>query len=129
MEIFTILLTILMAVIFGTLFFYIFKYTGPWGTFWSFILILILVGLAAATWIEPVGPIYRDVAWLPILFVILIFAFFLAAATPPEYRVRSRKLADDTLETRETAPEAALSIFFWSFLVLLLVAAVWGAFR
>jgi hypothetical protein len=127
-----IFLTILIALLVGTLFYFVFKTTGPWGTFWTFALILILVGLAAAIWIEPVGPLIYDFAWLPILFVILIFALILAAATPP--RKRSRDLDLDTPTTgkessgADVAAVAALGIFFWFLLIFLFVAVLVGIF-
>ncbi|MFW5820119.1 MAG: hypothetical protein ACOCWA_02425 [Bacteroidota bacterium] len=124
-----ILLTILAAVFIGILFYYIFKTTGPWGSIWTFILILILAGLAAEAWVEPFGPVYYDVAWIPTLFVILLFALLLAAATPTRGRY---------VETRTTPPEAepetrdtagiVLGVFFWILMLFLVVAVFWGIF-
>lgn len=136
MGFFEVLLTIAVAVIFGILFFYIFRYTGPWGRLWTFIVILVLVALATAAWIEPVGPVYWDIAWLPVIFVILLFALFLAAATPlarsDRRNAESRKPPAEREETaieREEIPQIALGAFFWLFLVLLVFIAVWGIIR
>lgn len=63
---------------------------------WTFLIILVLAGLAAALWIEPVGPVIYDVAWVPMLFVIILFALVLAAATPS-----TRNRRDVDLETSD----------------------------
>ena len=120
-----ILLTILAAVIIGTVFYYIFRSTGPWGTFWSFLLILILAGLAAEAWIRPVGPVVWDVAWVPTLFVIIIFALLLAAASP----AREPRVTEEAAEPSEEERAAvAIGGFFWIFLMVLLGIALWGIF-
>ncbi len=129
MTIINIVFTILAAIFIGTLFFYVFKFAGPWGTLWSFLLILIAAGLAAAAWVEPVGPVYYDVAWFPIIFVIVAFALLLAAVTPPNSR-RGLEYAEEGSETlKEETPYVALSGFFWIFLTLLIFAAIWGILR
>ena len=129
MTVINIVFTILAAVFIGTLFFYVFKFSGPWGTLWSFLLILIAAGLAAAAWIEPVGPVYRDIAWFPILFVIVAFAILLAAVTPPPSR-RGLEYSEEGAETlKEEAPFVAISGLFWIFLVLLIFAVFFGIIR
>jgi hypothetical protein len=115
-----ILFAIIGAVLIGVLFYYIFKVSGPWGSFWSFLLILVLAGLAAAAWIPPIGPVFYDFAWLPTLFVILMFALLIAAATPS-----SRELETEPTPTEERAA-IALGGFFWFFLILLAIAAIAG---
>ncbi|MFO7978558.1 MAG: hypothetical protein R6U64_07845 [Bacteroidales bacterium] len=125
-----ILLVILAAFVIGSLFYYLLRLSGPWGSFWSFILILILAGLAAAAWISPVGPVYYDIAWFPVLFTILLFAILMAAATPSR-RERSRTTATQRSveDTEGGLAFVALSAFFWIFLLFLLIAAVWGILR
>lgn len=125
MEFLEIILTILLAVVVGVLFYYIFKSRGPWGTFWSFLLILILAGLAAEAWITPIGPVGWGVAWIPTIFVILLFALLLAAAAPPR---PARRVQEPVPETEEEAAAIALSGFFWIFMIFLLGAAIWGMF-
>ncbi len=124
-----VLITVIIAVIVGTLFYYIFRSAGPWGTFWSFLLILILAGLAAEAWITPFGPILWDVAWIPTLFVILLFAILLTAAAPGR-RTRYRRAAEER-EQPETSEATILAIggLFWIFIIFLLVAALFGIFR
>lgn len=129
MTFFGVLLTVLGAVLVGILFYYAFKSTGPWGSFWSFLLILILAGLAAEAWVDPVGPTIWGVAWIPIILVILIFALLLSAATPARRRQR-RPMETPPPETEESEEETAavaVSGFFWLFLVILLGIILWGA--
>lgn len=123
MEFLEIILTILLAAVIGVMFYYIFRYRGPWGTFWSFLLILILAGLAAEAWITPMGPVAWGVAWIPTIFVILLFALLLAAAAPPR---PARRIREPVPETEEEAAVIALSGFFWIFMIFLLVAVIWG---
>ena len=121
-----ILITVLAAVLIGILFYYAFKATGPWGSLWTFLLILIIAGLAAEAWIEPVGPVVWNISWVPTLFVILLFALLLAAATPP---YRERPEIEPEAETPERAGAAvALGIFFWIFIIFFFGIAIWGIF-
>jgi len=106
----------------------VFKSTGPWGTFWSFLLILVLVGLAAEAWIEPVGPVAWGVAWIPTLFVIFLFALLLAAATPPRNRSVRDTATEPTTTPEEETAAVAVGGFFWIFMFFLLVIALWGIF-
>ncbi len=121
--------SILLALIVGSFFYYVFKYTGPWGSFWTFVLILILAGVAASAWIEPFGPMFYEIAWAPILVVILIFALFLAAVTPPRYRTKHPAQENIPEASEEELPVLAISTIFWIFLAALMIAAVIGVFR
>ena len=112
------ILIALAALLIGVLFYYVFRSTGPWGNLWSILLILILAGLAADAWITPVGPYYQGVSWFPVLFVILLFAFLIAATTP----VRRRN--GDPVE--EESSKVALGVSFWFLMFLLLIAVLWG---
>lgn len=126
---FQVLFSIILAIIVAAFFYYAFKYTGPWGSFWTFLLILIFAGVAASTWVEPFGPVFYEIAWAPILLVILLFALLLAAATPTRYRT-NRSSRDNIPEgTAEELPVLAISAIFWVFLLALMIAAVIGLFR
>lgn len=121
--------SVLLALLVGSFFYYVFKYTGPWGSFWTFLLILILAGLAASVWIEPFGPPIYNVAWAPILVVILLFALLLAAASPPSYRTGYHREENVPEPGEKDAPVLAISAVFWIFLAGLLIAALIGIFR
>ena len=126
MVILQIILIVLAALIIGSLFYFVFKSTGPWGSFWIFFLVLLLAGLAAEAWITPIGPVYWDIAWGPVLFVIFLFALLMVAAAPP--RPGGGIYRPENIEgTRETDTAViALSIFFWVFLLFLFGAVLYG---
>lgn len=113
-----VLFTVLGAIIIGLIFIYAFNVRGPWGSFWSFMLVLILAGLLAELWIEPIGPVYYDFGWFSTLFVILLFALILAAATPAPQRRAA--------ETETDTPIMVLSVFFWFMLVFFLIAIIYA---
>lgn len=115
-------LAILMAVAIGLLFYFAFRVTGPWGTLWSFLLILILAALASEIWITPVGPVFYDFAWLPTFFVILIFALLISAAAPP----RSDEVTKTDKKINTEFRVAALSGFFWILILVLVLAVILG---
>ena len=104
---------------------YIFRNKGPWGSFWTFFLVILLAVLAADLWIEPMGPYYRDVYWLPPLVIGVLFALILAAASPGK---SERKRVDQAGEEYKGDRIAfiALGIFFWFLLILLAVLVVSG---
>ncbi|MFW6222112.1 MAG: hypothetical protein ACOC3T_00725 [Bacteroidota bacterium] len=130
------LLVIIAAVAIGALFYFVFKSTGPWGTFWTFLLVLILAGLVAEAWITPFGPVYYGIAWVPTLFVIILFALLLAAATPSrreEHIIEEKETRLPPGESRRAreageATAAVVGIFFWFLIIFLFVAAFWGLF-
>jgi hypothetical protein len=126
MTFFGILLTIFIAILIGALFYYVFKSTGPWGTFWTFVVILILAGIAGSYWMTPVGPAVYNVALIPTLFVIIVFALILAAASPSRHRRRGRYSEERPAE--DEAGALAIGAFFWILMSILLIIAIWGAF-
>lgn len=122
-----IILTILSALFIGLLFYYVFKSPGPWGTFWSFLLVLILAGLAAEAWITPAGPVIWGFALLPTLLVLLIVALLMAAATPtPRRKPKNPELEKSTEPSEEETAAIAISGFFWVLMLILLGIAIWG---
>ncbi len=125
-----IIFSIVVALLIGILFYYGFKYSGPWDSFWSFLLILLLAGLAASAWLEPVGPLFYNIAWVPILFVILLFAVFLAAASEPlnKRRIEFRNAPPEAEPDRADPAGATLGFFFWLFLMFLIFAVIFGSF-
>lgn len=132
MNFLSILFTVLAALFFGIIFYYVFKASGPWGNFWTFLLVLILGGLAASAWIIPFGPVYREVSWLPILLIVLFFSLLLAAATPPYgrsvyYRERENPNSDPRVR-KPSGVAAAFGVFFFLLILFLLVAAIMGIF-
>ncbi len=116
-----IVIPIVVAILVALVFYFVLKNTGPWGSFWTFLLILILAGFAAEVWIPPFGPIFRDIAWMPLIFVILLFAILLAAAAP----VRSEQ-ETEAVQTDVDSTSATVSAFFWILLLLFVIAIIIG---
>ncbi|MFW6226518.1 MAG: hypothetical protein ACOC31_00285 [Bacteroidota bacterium] len=116
---------IFLALAITALFSYGFRSRGPWGSFWTFFLILFLAIWAADVWIAPTGPYWGDIYWFPPLAVGLHIALLLAAATPSP---RARAEADVSASEDETDAVVAIGGFFWIILILLFIAAIAGLF-
>lgn len=125
MDALTLIYLIGITLLITLAFTYLFRVRGPWGRFWTFFLVILLAVMAADIWIEPIGPYYRDVYWLPPLVVGILFALILAAASPGK---QDRKRVDQSGEEYQGDKVAfiALGIFFWFLLILLLVLVVSG---
>jgi hypothetical protein len=92
------------------------------GALLLFFFILFLAGIATPFWIVPFGPIYWGISWLPLFFMILIFALLFSAR--PSYQ-NPKKESD----TADEAAAFSIGIFFWILLCLLIGAILWGVFR
>ena len=121
------MVALIMAVGIGLLFYYGFRVTGPWGSLWAFLAILVLAGIAAEAWINPIGPYVFGVSWLGAFLFILIFALLIGAATPPRRSAEEIPPGTGAEEVRRTRPGAlALGTFFWFLLLILLLAVIGG---
>jgi len=98
---------------------------GPWGSFWTFFSVILLAVLVADLWIEPIGPYYGDIYWLPPLIVGVIIAFLLAATSPPTKPIKNYKEPLNEI-IEEQSEVIALGTFFWFLLILLLLLVVVG---
>lgn len=128
MALFEIIVIGLAAIFIGSLFFFVFRAVGPYGSFWIFTLILILAGWAAAAWIRPFGPEYWNISWVPVLFVILLFALLLAALTPKpqEKEIIEKERIPEKQQEDAAAALFTMSFFFWAFIVFLVAAVIAG---
>lgn len=117
------LLALIIALLFTAIFFYGFRNRGPWGTFWSFFLIMFLVVWAAAIWFTDIGPVWMEVAWAPIVVIGIIMAVILASATPPE---KPKRIVVNESAGEDTTPTGVLSVFFWITVVALALVIVFG---
>lgn len=128
MTIAEIIVAISLAVAVGLIFYYVFRVTGPWGSLFAFLGILVLAGLAAQAWVLPFGPTIYGAPWLSALVVILLFSLLIAAATPPR-SPRERPVvseAERDITETSTAGVIAFGVFFWLFLIVLFIAVIWG---
>lgn len=124
-------LALIIAVVLVLIFSYGFNSRGPWGSFWTFFLILFLGIWAAAMWVNPAGPYVYGIAWLPALLVGITLALLLAAATPTNTRTTSTTTADPdraraTARPEDDAAAAAVGVFFWGLLILFFIIIIIG---
>lgn len=82
-----------------------------------FFFVLFLAGLASQHWITPIGPVYWGIPWLPLIFVLLIFTFLFAAPSPWQH-------SKNNVNGQPSPSTAAISIFFWLLLFLLIIANI-----
>jgi hypothetical protein len=93
-----------------------------------FFLLIFLVAWAAGLWVSPRGSMVLGVYWLPILLAAVLFAVFLAAATPsarrpPEPPPEGIPDPDTPAERRR---QWNIDVFFWVLLVAFLTVIVLG---
>jgi hypothetical protein len=120
---------ILLALLIVIFFSFVFHVKGPWGSFWTYFLIIFFSIWIADIWLRPLGPYWGDVYWLPPLIAGLLVAFILAAATPTRSRARRTLTIEDRKSRRDDSATMAVGIFFWITLVVLLLLIVIGYFR
>lgn len=131
---------LLIAILLSVIFYFAFNIRGPWGSFWTFFLVLLFTVWAASLWVDPVGPVFWGIAWIPLFLVGLLFALLLAAIPTDNNRLpnkeSNRKFVsrdgkapspEEIEEARETTrTAAAVSGIFWIFLLILLIVVIAG---
>lgn len=99
---------------------------GPWPGFAWFLLLLFLFTWTGGVWVGPLGPPLWGVYWVPSLFLGVVIALLLAAATsprrPPEASADPARLEAEA--QRRVAAVVAVDIFFWLVVAVLLLALV-----
>lgn len=108
---------IIVTVIVFLIFFYGFNKRGPWGVWWPFFLLLLLVVWASALWLIPIGPEYQGVYWIPLFFIAIVFALLLAAA--------EGEVTDNEIEFYTAR---GISMIFWVLIGILILAIIAGYF-
>jgi hypothetical protein len=143
-----IIFSLFIAIIITAIFTLFFKNTGPWGGFWIFFVIVFLVAMIAGEWTTPVGPHLYGFYWVPAVFLALVVAFIIAAATPTPGGMRpvrrrpfekpgsskatryDEAAATDPEPEADTEPETTTSVaigaLVWVVLFLLFIAAIGG---
>jgi hypothetical protein len=124
------LVSLVIGLILTAIFVALFDVTGPWGSFWVFLLIVVFGAWIGGLWFRPFGPALFGVTWVPFLLMGLLFAILLAAAvpvapappppppaTPAEARAEVRA---------EEAAATAFGLFFWILLVGFIIFVVLG---
>lgn len=118
---------IIIALLLAAVFYYGFKITGPWGTFWTFLLVLIIGIWMVAALAEPVGPLWWGVAWLDLFVIGLLFALLLVAATPTERDRRRYKEYYGTTDEETASSAVAVGIWFWVMILVFFIVIVLAA--
>lgn len=109
-----------------------FRRIGPWRGVWIFFVVVFLGAWLGALWLQPIGPAFYGVHWLPLLFIGIIFALLLAATSPPPPRRPLReRVAEQELAASDPAGEMAMTVvavswFLWVLLIGLVLAVVLG---
>jgi NADH:ubiquinone oxidoreductase subunit 6 (subunit J) len=109
---------------------FVFKTKGPWGTRWSFFIILFLSLWAASLYVRNVGPAYYGVSWWPMLFVAVVLSALLISIIPDANHWRDesiRTTADPSDTTRlSNVTIRPVTKFFWVLVILLVMAIIIG---
>ena len=115
---------LLLAAVFG----FAFRSRGPWGSIWLFFLILFLATWAGGVWVTPIGAPVWGAYWIPFLFVAIIFALILSAATAvvPKDERTVELMNEQRLDQEEKDTTATLGIFFRILMVVLMIAIIAG---
>src|SRR4051794_38751366 len=67
---------------------------GPWGSLWTFFLVLFLTLCTVSIYIVPIGPIYWGIAWIPITIAGIIVTILLIAAMPHQIKMDAQEKED-----------------------------------
>lgn len=121
----------ILATVLTAIFAFGFRTRGPWGTMWTFFLMLILAMWSMLMWVPPIGPLWYGVAWIDLFIVGFLLALLLAAATPSANRYRESSSKEDFAgrEQIKDGTEAAAVVvggFFWTLLLLFTVLIIVG---
>lgn len=100
---------------------------GPWGSLWTFFLVLFLTLWTVSIYVAPIGPVYWGIAWIPLVIAGLIIAALLIAAMPNVDTAYDEPEVDVSGTREKTyAPTRGAGKFFWVLIVLIVIAIVIG---
>lgn len=126
---------LLVTILISTIFFYAFDTKGPWGSFWTFFIVVLLCVWIANLWIQPIGPLFYGIAWITLSIVGLLAALLLAAAPQSahkkEPRIMNVQEADLNSESEKryqsfSRKTATISGIFWIVMIILLIVVILG---
>jgi hypothetical protein len=129
MFIWHIISAIVIGVLITIVFVYIFNRKGPWSNAGVFFLIIFLSMWAANLWIEPFGPSFLGIYWLPVVLTGLIFALLLAAAEIPseDSRTQDETMIEAEIEEKvrsDSSRNRMSDLLLWTFFGILSCALV-----
>lgn len=120
-----ILIAVIIGLILTAIFAAGFRGTRGWDGLLLFFAIIFLATWAGGLWIIPAGPLLAGIAWVPLVFIGILFALLLAALIPPSWSPREY-YSDVRTESSSTTAMWGLSLFFWLLLLVLVVSVVLG---
>lgn len=98
---------------------------GPWGSMWTFFLVLFLTLGTVSIYISPIGPVYWDVAWVPITIAGIIVTILLIAAMP--HREQGNADTGPSEPAARSEPYGTpVGRFFWALIILFVIAIMVG---
>jgi hypothetical protein len=101
---------------------------GPWGSIWTFFLVLFLTLWTVSIYVAPIGPVYWGVAWIPVVLAGIIVTALLIAAMPHNekgYNEREVDVAGVRNEPDRSSTHGA-GKFFWVLIILFVAAIIIG---
>jgi hypothetical protein len=110
----------------------IFRKKGPWGTTWTFFLLLFLTLWAVSIYVRGVGPVYWGIAWLPLIIAGIILAVVLASVIPNANQLRDEVFTDSATSAARTPKKIRegsarrKANWFWIMIVILILAIMVG---
>jgi hypothetical protein len=101
---------------------------GPWGSMWTFFLVLFLALSTVSIYAAPIGPVYWGVAWIPITIAGIIITILLIAAMPhPGQNTRTNKTISEAAPvSKADFPVTPVGRFFWALIILFVIAIIIG---
>jgi hypothetical protein len=100
---------------------------GPWGSIWTFFLVLFLTLSTVSVYVAPIGPVYWGIAWIPIVVAGVIITILLIAAMPHPVRRDSRgEKEEDDITSKPNFPVTPVGRFFWALVILFVIAIIIG---
>ena len=94
---------------------------GPWGSLLWFFLVVSLFAWAGGVWLVPFGPMWGGIGWLPIIFMGILVALLLTAASP---RTSRKRVTKQEKATADAESKADVDAIFWILVICLLIFGV-----
>lgn len=118
---------LLIALFFTLVSVILFRRKGPWGTAWTFFLIMFLALWTVSLYVRTAGPLYWGIAWLPLMFAGLLLATLMLAIVPV---IQNDELLRETDSGRPRPPRPVSYTppgkLFWILIALLITAILLG---
>jgi hypothetical protein len=122
------LIILVISLLLSLLFVIVLSSRGPWGTFWTFFLILFLGIGAIGQWVDPVGPDVDGTRWASLLATGFILALMLAMAGTLGSRKQKRNALTGKITKDEPIANTRTKVLFWVLLAVFAFAIVIGVY-